>query len=203
VESDVALVIPVLRIANRTGSKKKGEVASIPEGLQILTPDGVETLAQRTATWLLLPHPRLDLAGALLAHYNRAQPVNPKELLAAAKSVAMAAPPLRAVMYELPQGNGQQKRNVDPCPLSSREVEVLRRLAEGKGLQADRPRARALHEHRADSSAQHLREARRGRPCAGRPHRPRARLDLVAGRWDYAPGRGSPARPRPAAAGAA
>jgi DNA-binding NarL/FixJ family response regulator len=35
-------------------------------------------------------------------------------------------------MYELPQGTGQAKRNVDPCPLSTREVEVLKRLAEGK-----------------------------------------------------------------------
>ena len=39
---------------------------------------------------------------------------------------------LRSVMYELPQGTGQAKRNVDPCPLSTREVEVLKRLAEGK-----------------------------------------------------------------------
>src|SRR5919206_4608399 len=46
VESDVSLVITVLRIANRTGSKKKGKVASIPEAVEILTPDGVETLAQ-------------------------------------------------------------------------------------------------------------------------------------------------------------
>src|SRR5437667_835534 len=51
VESDVALVITVLRIANRTGSKKKGKVASIPEAVEILTPDGVETLAARTATF--------------------------------------------------------------------------------------------------------------------------------------------------------
>jgi DNA-binding NarL/FixJ family response regulator len=36
------------------------------------------------------------------------------------------------VMYELPQGSGIVKRNVDPCPLSNREVEVLKRLAEGK-----------------------------------------------------------------------
>src|SRR4051812_39688329 len=51
VESDVALVITVLRISNRTGSKKKGKVASIPEAVEILTPDGVETLAQRTTTF--------------------------------------------------------------------------------------------------------------------------------------------------------
>ena len=49
-ESDVALVITVLRIANRTGSKKKGEVASIPEAVDP-TPDGVEELAERTATF--------------------------------------------------------------------------------------------------------------------------------------------------------
>jgi DNA-binding NarL/FixJ family response regulator len=68
----------------------------------------------------------------MLAHYNHAQPVNPKELLAAAKAVDMSTTQLRGVMYELPQGNGQQKRNVDPCPLSTREVDVLKRLAEGK-----------------------------------------------------------------------
>jgi putative nucleotidyltransferase with HDIG domain len=248
VESDVALVITVLRISNRTGSRKKGRVASIPEAVEILTPGGVETLAQRTATfdffertpgWDLMPerfrlhavatqaaadrlareldygdrdellctallhdvgklvlshaypgypgqvhgqartpgervhkerlelgvdhalvggvlarrwglphrlasaierHHAADADGEaalvrladMLAHYNHAQPVNPKELLAAARAVEITTTQLRRVMYELPHGNGQAKRNVDPCPLSSREVEVLKRLAEGK-----------------------------------------------------------------------
>jgi putative nucleotidyltransferase with HDIG domain len=248
VESDVALVITVLRIANRTGSKKKGKVAGIPEAVEILTPDGVETLAARTATfdffertpgWDLMPErfrlhavatqsaadrlareldyddrdellcsallhdigklvlahaypgypsqihgrartpeerlhrERLELGvdhalvggvlarrwglpdrlasaierhhaddadgeaalvrlADMLAYYGHAQPVNPKELLKAAKAVGMTTEQLRSVMYELPQGNGGQKRNVDPCPLSAREVEVLKRLAEGK-----------------------------------------------------------------------
>jgi putative nucleotidyltransferase with HDIG domain len=248
VESDVALVITVLRISNRTRSKKKGKVASIPQAVEVLTPDGVETLAQRTATfdffertpgWDLMPErfrlhavatqaaadrlareleypdrdellctallhdvgqlvlshaypgypgqihgaartpgervhkERLELgvdhalvggvlarrwglprrlasaierhhaddAGGeaalvrladMLAHYNHAQPVNPNELLAAAKAVDIGTSQLRGVMYELPHGNGQPKRNVDPCPLSSREVDVVRRLAEGK-----------------------------------------------------------------------
>jgi DNA-binding NarL/FixJ family response regulator len=37
------------------------------------------------------------------------------------------------VMYELPypQG-GNQRRQIDPCPLSNRELDVLKRLAEGK-----------------------------------------------------------------------
>ena len=40
VESDVALVITVLRIANRTAQRKKGKIASIPEAVEVLTPDG-------------------------------------------------------------------------------------------------------------------------------------------------------------------
>src|SRR4051794_16052709 len=51
VESDVALIVAVLRMANRTGSKKKGKVASVPEAVEILTPDGVEALAARTNTF--------------------------------------------------------------------------------------------------------------------------------------------------------
>ena len=51
VESDVALVITVLRIANRTAQRKKGKIASIPEAVEMLTPEGVETLAARTATF--------------------------------------------------------------------------------------------------------------------------------------------------------
>ena len=68
----------------------------------------------------------------MLAHYGHAQTVNPKQLLQAARACGLTTEQLRSVMYELPQGTGQAKRNVDPCPLSTREVEVLKRLAEGK-----------------------------------------------------------------------
>jgi hypothetical protein len=51
VESDVALVITVLRIGNRSAQRKKGKIASIPEAVEILSPEGVETLAARTATF--------------------------------------------------------------------------------------------------------------------------------------------------------
>src|SRR3712207_7435735 len=39
VESDVALVITVLRIANRTAPRKKGKIASIPDAVEILSPE--------------------------------------------------------------------------------------------------------------------------------------------------------------------
>ena len=248
VESDVALVITVLRIANRTAQRKRGKVASVPEAVEILTPEGVETLAARTATfdffertpgWDLMPErfrlhavatqsaadrlareldypdrdqllcsallhdigklvlshaypgypsqihqgartpeerihrERLELGvdhalvggvlarrwalpnrlamaierhhaddaegesalvrlADMLAHYGHAKPVNPKALLQAARACGLSTEQLRSVMYELPQGSGTVKRNVDPCPLSAREVEVLKRLAEGK-----------------------------------------------------------------------
>src|ERR671917_101035 len=51
VESDVALVITVLRIANRNAARKKGKVASIPEAIEILSPEGVETVAARATTF--------------------------------------------------------------------------------------------------------------------------------------------------------
>jgi putative nucleotidyltransferase with HDIG domain len=248
VESDVALVITVLRIANRHGQRKKGKIASIPECVEILTPEGVETLAARTTTfdffertpgWDVLPErfrlhavatqaaadrlareleyedrdellvsallhdigklvlghaypaypaqihgaartpeerlhrERLELGvdhalvggvlarrwglparlamaierhhsddaegeaafvrlADMLAHYGHAQPVNPKALLQAARACDLSTSQLREVMYELPKGNGNARRNVDPCPLSTREVDVLKRLAEGK-----------------------------------------------------------------------
>ena len=248
VESDVALVITVLRIANRTAQRKKGKIATIPEAVEILSPEGVETLAARSATfdffertpgWDVMPERfrlhavatqaaadrlaremeyddrdqllcsallhdvgKLVLAHAypgypgqvhgtartpeerihrerrelgvdhalvggvlarrwalpnrlaraierhhtegaedeaalvrladMLAHYGHAQPVNPKALLQAAHACDLSTDQLRSVMYELPQGTGHAKRNVDPCPLSNREVEVLKRLAEGK-----------------------------------------------------------------------
>jgi putative nucleotidyltransferase with HDIG domain len=248
VESDVALVVAVLRMANRAAGRKKGKVASIPAAIEILSPEGVEALATRAATFdffertpgwdaaperfrlhavgtqcaadrlareldfedrdellcsallhdvgkLVLVHAypgypsqihgkartpgerlhreRLELGvdhalvggvlarrwglpnrlasaierhhsseaqgeaavvrlADMLAHYGHGQVVSPKELMGAAKSCGLTADALRGVMYELPHGSGSAKRNVDPCPLSTREVEVLKRLAEGK-----------------------------------------------------------------------
>ena len=51
VESDVALVITVLRIANRSAQRKQGKVASVPEAVEILSPEGVEALAARATTF--------------------------------------------------------------------------------------------------------------------------------------------------------
>jgi putative nucleotidyltransferase with HDIG domain len=68
----------------------------------------------------------------MLAHYGQGAPVSPAELLRTARKIGMGAAELRRVMYELPYPQHVRQRAVDPCPLSDRELEVLKRLAEGK-----------------------------------------------------------------------
>jgi putative nucleotidyltransferase with HDIG domain len=68
----------------------------------------------------------------MLAHYEQGAPVSPSEMLQTARSIGLGPEQLRRVMYELPSSPSQRRRHVDPCPLSSRELGVLQRLAEGK-----------------------------------------------------------------------
>ena len=68
----------------------------------------------------------------MLAHYTLGSSVSPSELLNASRLVGIAPTQLRAVMYDLPlPSSGGPRRQIDPCPMSGREVEVLRRLARG------------------------------------------------------------------------
>ena len=70
--------------------------------------------------------------GDMLAHYSQGSSVSPTELLKCARTVGLGPSELRSVMYDLPYPTGSRTRQIDPCPLSTREVEVLKRLAEGK-----------------------------------------------------------------------
>ena len=68
----------------------------------------------------------------MLAHYTLGGAVSPSELLSVARHVGVAPNELRTVMYDLPlPTSGGRRRQIDPCPMSPREVEVLRRLARG------------------------------------------------------------------------
>ncbi|MDQ6776731.1 MAG: HDOD domain-containing protein [Actinomycetota bacterium] len=68
----------------------------------------------------------------MLAHYALSGAISPAELLGVARHVGIRPQQLRAVMYDLPMpSTGGRPRQIDPCPLSAREVEVLRRLARG------------------------------------------------------------------------
>jgi putative nucleotidyltransferase with HDIG domain len=67
----------------------------------------------------------------MLAHYSQGSPVSSQELLKAARSVGFGPSELRAVLYDLPYPSQERPRAVEPCPLSGRELEVLKRLAKG------------------------------------------------------------------------
>jgi DNA-binding CsgD family transcriptional regulator len=222
IESDVALTVTVVRLANRVEGPQQGRVDSAVTGLEVLTPRTVHAIAtrartfdffERTAVWqgiperfrlhavatqraadrlareigyehrdrlmvtsllhdigkLVLIHAypgypsqvhgeartpeerlqrerrelgvdhalvggvlaRIRLAD-MLAHYVLGGVVAPAEMLAAARTVGMSPAGLRTVMYELPlPTTGGRPRQVDPCPMSAREIDVLRRLARG------------------------------------------------------------------------
>jgi len=68
----------------------------------------------------------------MLAHYAQGGRVSPAEMLLTARSIGLSPQQLRVVLYELPNSSNQRQRHVDPCPLSTRELGVLQRLAEGK-----------------------------------------------------------------------
>ena len=68
----------------------------------------------------------------MLAHYMVGGPVTPSEMLAVAKSLDLTSSQLRQMIYDLPQHSGASRpRQVDPNPMSTREVDVLKRLARG------------------------------------------------------------------------
>ena len=68
----------------------------------------------------------------MLAHYLQGATVTPSEMLNVAKAINLKPAQLRQIMYDLPQGGtANRPRQVDPCPMSAREVDVLKRLAKG------------------------------------------------------------------------
>jgi DNA-binding NarL/FixJ family response regulator len=68
----------------------------------------------------------------MLAHYALGGAISPSELLKVARAVGVKPNQLREVMYELPlSGADARPRRIDPCPMSARELEVVRRLARG------------------------------------------------------------------------
>jgi putative nucleotidyltransferase with HDIG domain len=69
----------------------------------------------------------------MLAHYGHGEAIDRNELLEAGQSLELSPDTLRGLMYEFPYlGESNGRRHVDPCPLSKRELDVLRKLAEGK-----------------------------------------------------------------------
>ena len=68
----------------------------------------------------------------MLVHYTHGDTVSPSELLKVARRLGIDPKALRGVMFDLPNHASEKRRHpVEACPLSARELEVLKRLAKG------------------------------------------------------------------------
>lgn len=68
----------------------------------------------------------------MLAHYGQGEAVSRERLESAASRSGISDELLRELLYELPYPRQDAPRASEPCPLSTRELDVLRLLAEGK-----------------------------------------------------------------------
>jgi putative nucleotidyltransferase with HDIG domain len=67
----------------------------------------------------------------MVAHYSQGEAVTPERLRESAKRCGLGPEGLRELLYELPYPREGESRVSEPCPLSNRELDVLRHLSEG------------------------------------------------------------------------
>jgi len=67
----------------------------------------------------------------MVAHYCQGEAIAPERLRAAADRIGLSNEALRDILYELPLPTQDVTRISEPCPLSARELDVLRHLSEG------------------------------------------------------------------------
>lgn len=67
----------------------------------------------------------------MVAHYCNGEAIAPERLRASAERCGLGPEALRDLLYELPMPTQDATRVSEPCPLSNRELDVLRHLSEG------------------------------------------------------------------------
>ncbi|HYQ79195.1 MAG TPA: HDOD domain-containing protein [Solirubrobacterales bacterium] len=67
----------------------------------------------------------------MVAHYCQGEAIAPERLRSSAERCGLSPEALRDLLYELPLPVQDASRVSEPCPLSSRELDVLRHLSEG------------------------------------------------------------------------
>ncbi len=68
----------------------------------------------------------------LVVHYTSGDPAPPETLAEAADTLGLEHDRLAPMLFEFPHAGSPRRRSSDPCPLSARELDALRGLAEGK-----------------------------------------------------------------------
>jgi putative nucleotidyltransferase with HDIG domain len=96
----------------------------LPEGLVTAVADHhVAQEGQNAATLVRLAD--------MLVHHAQGGAVDRSTMLRLGYACGLHPRTLREVLFELPQSGGSQRRRAEPSPLSRRETEALRRLADG------------------------------------------------------------------------
>src|ERR1700742_2188838 len=67
----------------------------------------------------------------MVAHYTNGEAIAPERLMASCERIGLGPEALRDLLYELPLASAEVGRISEPCPLSARELDVLRHLSEG------------------------------------------------------------------------
>jgi len=70
-------------------------------------------------------------AANMVAHYSQGEAVSQERLTKATERCGLDADGLRDILYDLPYPRQDAPRAAEPCPLSARELDVLRHLSEG------------------------------------------------------------------------
>lgn len=68
----------------------------------------------------------------MAAHYSQGEAIAPERLREAASRCGLGDDGLRRLLYEMPAAGAEPATGSEPCPLSARELDVLRHLSEGK-----------------------------------------------------------------------
>jgi putative nucleotidyltransferase with HDIG domain len=67
----------------------------------------------------------------MVAHYAQGEAISAERLRAVAQRCGLDGDSLREILYQLPYVRSDGSRISEPCPLSNRELDVLRHLSEG------------------------------------------------------------------------
>jgi putative nucleotidyltransferase with HDIG domain len=68
----------------------------------------------------------------LVVHYASGEPAPPETMVTGAAALGIDMDRLAQLAYEFPHSSAPRRRSSDPCPLSAREIDALRGLADGK-----------------------------------------------------------------------
>lgn len=67
-----------------------------------------------------------------VAHHSHGDPVSAKRIIELGTRSGVEGDRLQSLLYEFPYAHNPRRRAPEPCPLSGRELDALRGLAEGK-----------------------------------------------------------------------